>query len=449
LPSVPARLFHLAWPVLIGQLAAMGMMVSDTMLVARYSTVDLAAVAVGSGIYVSITFSLAGVLSALAPTIAHLYGARRLDDIAPEFHQGVWLALLLAIPGVLLLCMPDPLLSLTRLAPEVEARTRAYLLVLAFGVPAAMVYRAVFMFNQAIGRPRPMMVISLIGTTLHVPLSWALIHGAGPFPELGAIGCAVSNVVVYATGCALGLAWISRATPYVPFRLFANWQTPRLAPIRALVRLGAPMGFSNFVEITSFALIALFVGELGAAVVAGHRVVGNMHGLMFMMPLALGTATLVLVGQAAGAQDWSRARLSALTGVAIAGALAIAFGLAVWLARASIVSLYTPDPAVQTVALGLIGYSAVFLFFDATHTLASFSLRGYKVSFLPMLVHVVCFWGIGLSGGWWLCFRGLGTTVAPMGAAGFWAMSTLATVAALLLIGGLLLKVGAAKVRGV
>ncbi len=305
----------------------MGMMVSDTMLVARYSTVDLAAVAVGSGIYVSITFSLAGVLSALAPTIAHLYGARRLDDIAPEFHQGVWLALLLAIPGVLLLCMPDPLLSLTRLAPEVEARTRAYLLVLAFGVPAAMVYRAVFMFNQAIGRPRPMMVISLIGTTLHVPLSWALIHGAGPFPELGAIGCAVSNVVVYATGCALGLAWISRATPYVPFRLFANWQTPRLAPIRALVRLGAPMGFSNFVEITSFALIALFVGELGAAVVAGHRVVGNMHGLMFMMPLALGTATLVLVGQAAGAQDWSRARLSALTGVAIAGALAIAFGL--------------------------------------------------------------------------------------------------------------------------
>lgn len=438
------RLFHLAWPVLVGQLAAMGMMVSDTMLVARYSTVDLAAVAVGSGIYVSIAFSLAGVLSALSPTIAHLFGAQRHDDIAPEFQQGVWLALLLSLAGIFFLYVPDPLLALTRLTPEVEARTREYLTVLAFGVPPAMVYRAVFMFNQAIGRPRPMMVISLIGTALHVPLSYALIHGLGPLPELGAIGCAVSNVVVYATGCTLSLAWVRLAAPYRPLHLFAHWQAPRRAPILALVRLGAPMGFSNFVEITSFALIALFVGELGAAVVAGHRVVGNLHGLMFMMPLALGTATLVLVGQAAGARDWPRARRAALTGLGVAGTLAVLFGVGVWTARHSLVALYTPDPAVQTVSLGLIGYSAVFLFFDATHTLASFSLRGYKVSFLPMFVHIVCFWGLGLAGGWWLCFRGLGNAVAPMGAAGFWLMSTLATVAALALMGGLLLKVSAA-----
>lgn len=440
------RLFHLAWPVLIGQLAAMGMMVSDTMLVARYSTVDLAAVAVGSAIYISIAFSLAGVISALSPTIAHLYGAKRVDDIAPEFQQGIWLALLLAVPGVFFLWVPDPLLALTKLAPEVEARTRDYLRTLAFGIPLAMVYRAVFMFNQAIARPRPMMVIALIGTALHVPLSYLLIHGLGPFPELGAVGCAVSNVAVFSTGCALALAWVRLAEPYRPFRLFARWQRPRRAPIQALVKLGAPMGFSNFVEITSFALIALFVGQLGASVVAGHRVVGNLHGLLFMMPLALGTATLVLVGQAAGARDWPRARRSAITGVAVAGALAILFGATVWLARAPIIALYTPDPAVQAVSLGLIGYSAVFLFFDATHTLASFSLRGYKVSFVPMLVHVVCFWGLGLAGGWWLCFRGLGDLIPPMGAAGFWAMSLIATVVALLLIGALLLKVSSDKI---
>ena len=102
------RLFHLAWPVLIGQFASMGMMVSDTMQVARYATADLAAVAVGSGIYISVIMALVGILSALSPTIAHLYGARRNDEIGAQFQQGIWLALFLSVAGTLALLFPDP-----------------------------------------------------------------------------------------------------------------------------------------------------------------------------------------------------------------------------------------------------------------------------------------------------------------------------------------------------
>lgn len=439
--SIVRRLFHLSWPVLIGQFASMGMMVSDTMQVARYATADLAAVAVGSGIYISVVMALVGILAALSPTIAHLYGARRNDEIGPQFQQGVWLALFLSLPGTLILLTPDPLLALSNLAPPVEAKARSYLLMLAFAVPPVMLYRAFYAFNQAIGRPRPMMVIALAGTAIHVPLSYALIHGAGPFPELGALGCGISNFVVALLGCTAGAVWLSASAIYKPYHLFAHWHRPQRAALGALLRLGAPMGFSTFVEITSFTLIALFVARLGAEVVAGHRVIANLHALMFMMPLSLATATLVLVGHAAGAQDWLRARATAIIGIAVAGGLALLFGISVWLARDTIVAAYSPDPAVQAVALGLIGYSAVFLFFDATHTLASFSLRGFKVSFAPMFIHVVSFWGVGLAGGWWLAFEGIGAWLAPMGAAGFWLMALLATVVALALVGMLLARV--------
>ena len=435
------RLFHLAWPVLIGQFASMGMMVSDTMQVARYATADLAAVAVGSGIYISVIMALVGILSALSPTIAHLYGARRNDEIGAQFQQGIWLALFLSVAGTLALLFPDPLLALSRLEPPVEAKVRSYLLMLAFAAPPVMLYRAFAAFNQAIGRPRPMMVIALAGTAIHVPLSYALIHGAGPFPELGALGCGISNFVVALLACVAGALWLSTGAVYRPFRLFADWQRPHRAALGGLLRLGAPMGFSGFVETTSFTLIAVFVARLGAEVVAGHRVIANLHALMFMMPLSLGIATLVLVGHSAGARDWSRARATALTGMAVASALAVLFGLAVWFGRETIVATYSPDPAVQTIALGLIGYSAAFLVFDAAHTLASFSLRGFKVSFIPMLIHVVSFWGVGLAGGWWLAFRGIGTWLAPMGAAGFWLMALLATALALALVGWLLVRV--------
>lgn len=438
-PSLLARIVGLSWPVLVGQLAAMGMQVADTLLVARYDTRDLAAVAVGSGIYISVVLAGVGILQALSPTIAHLHGARDDKAIAPAFHQGVWLALFLTLPATALLLFPDPLLALSRLDPPVEEKTRAYLGMLAFAMPAVMLYRAFYAFNHALGRPQPAMVISLLGTCLHVPLAWALIHGRFGLPALGAVGCGLSAALVSWFGFCAGVALLVSHPMYRPYRVFQGWHGPRMKPIGELLRLGLPIGFSSFVEVTSFTLIALFVARLGPEVVAGHRVVSNLYALLFMLPLALASGTLVLVGHAAGARDWPRARATAATGIALATALGALFGLAAWLAAGPVIRAYTPDGAVRGVAFGLIGYAAWFLMFDAVHTVASFSLRGYKVTFAPMLVHVGSFWGVGLAGGYWLAFAGwpaLG--FGPQGAGGFWLMAILATVLAAVLVGGML-----------
>jgi len=201
-----------------------------------------------------------------------------------------------------------------------------------------------------------------------------------------------------------------------------------------LVRLGLPMGFSNFVEISAFTLTSLFVAQLGAPVVAGHRVVANLAAICYMLPLAVSIATLAQVGLAAGARDWCRARVSIAAGLVLASVLATLLGGVLWLAEVPLVTAYTSDPAVRAVALSLIGYVVVYQLFDAVQTVAAFALRGYKITFLPMFVHLFCFWGVGLFGGWWLAFR----LPAPMGVAGFWAASLVSLVLAALLLGGML-----------
>jgi MATE family multidrug resistance protein len=201
-----------------------------------------------------------------------------------------------------------------------------------------------------------------------------------------------------------------------------------------LVRLGLPMGFSNFVEISSFTLIALFVAQLGATVVAGHRIVANLAALCYMLPLALAIAVMAQVGQAAGARDWRRARVSAGAGLVLAGVLAALLGLLLWLGENLLVTAYTSDPAVRLVSLSLIVYVVIYQVFDALQTVAAFALRGYKITFVPMFVHLACFWGIGLFGGWWLAFR----IATPMGVAGFWVASLASLVIAGALLCGLL-----------
>ncbi|HWS14439.1 MAG TPA: MATE family efflux transporter [Rhodocyclaceae bacterium] len=442
---LPIRpILQLAWPVLVAQLAAMGMTVADTVMTGRYATDDLAAVAVGGGLYISIVFALAGIIHSIAPIVAHHHGASRREAIGPAFQQGVWLALMLSLPGALLLAFPDPLLGLSRLTPSVEAKTRAYMATAAWAIPAVMLYRAFHSFNNALGRPRPMMVIALLGTVLHVPLAYALINGRAGLPELGAVGCAASTAAVswFGLSCAVGYLGLRRS--YRQYRLFSRWRRPQPRAFAEMLRLGAPMGFSNFVEITSFTLIALFVARLGPEVVAGHRVVANINAVLYMLPLSIASATLVLTGQALGAGERARARATAGAGLALGCALAVIFGAALWLAAQPLIFLYTTDTAVRAVALGLIGYVSVFLLFDAWHTIGSFTLRGYKVTLAPMLIHVVCFWGLGLAGGYRLAFHGLAigpANVAPMGAAGFWLMAIIATVVAGALIGAMLWSV--------
>lgn len=445
-PSVPGalaigrQLLHHAWPVLVAQLLSMSMMVADTLIAGHYSTKDLAAVAVGSGLYISVVMLLVGILQSVAPTVAHHVGADRHDEIGPALHQGFWLALMLAVPGTLLLAHPEALLARVGVPADVAATASSYMLATAFGLPAVLLHRTFYAFINALGRPRVLMAISFIATSTHIPLAWFLTHGLGPLPALGALGCGISTALVSWLGFACALAYLWRTPVYRRYRIFERWQPPRARAIGSLLRLGVPMGLSTFIEITSFTLIALFVARIGADAVAGHRVVANLAALVYMLPLAMSIATLVLVGQAAGARDWARARATVRVSLWLTCAFAVTIGIALWLVRGPVIALSTSDPAVRAVALGLIFYICIYQLSDAIQTVAAHALRGFKITLLPMLLHTVCFWGIGLAGGYWLTYH-VGARTEQPSVAGFWEASVAATILASVLFGLLLRSV--------
>lgn len=420
-----------AVPILIAQLASIGMMVVDTAILGHVSSADLAAVAIGGGIHVSLVFGLVGIVQAVAPVVAHLHGARRQDEVAGVLQQGFWLALFLAVPGILFLRAPDFALAPFAMDAEVGAKVRDYLAWLAWSLPAALLYRTFYAFCNALGRPRVLMGIGLAALALHGLLAWGLALAGWTGEALGVAGCAISNVAVGWLACLGGAAWLHCGELGRRYRPFSAWQAPRWKTWRELLRIGLPMGFSNLVEITAFTLVSLFVAGLGATVVAGHRIVANLSALTYMLPLSLAIACMAAVGQALGARDFSGVRALVRAGMAMAAIGSLAVGLLLWLAAFPLVAAYTDDASVRAVALGLIAYVALYQFFDALQTIAGHVLRAYRVTFVPMLIQTFCFWGIALGGGAWLCYR----APTPLGVAGFWlaAVVSLMTAAALLL----------------
>ena len=444
--AIVGQLLHLAWPILIAQLLSMTMMVADTVIAGRYGTADLAGVAIGSSYYISVVMLLTGTLQAISPTIAHHVGAGRQEAIAPALQQGFWLALLLTGPGIALLLNPGFLLEAASVPPAVAAKAADYLAATAFGLPALLLYRSFYAFNNAVGRPRVLMAISAITMSVHIPLAWALTNGALGFAPMGGTGCGVSTATVHWIALGCGFAYLVFNPAYKPYRLFHAWQAPRAQALGQLLRLGLPMGVSTFIDISSFTLIAILAARLGTETVAGHRVIANFTGMIYMLPLSLSIATMVLVGQSAGAQDWRRARRTARLGMSLALGFSLLVGALLWMLREPLVAFSSADPAVQAVALGLVVWLLLYQCFDALQTVAAHALRGYKVTLLPMLVHSLCFWGIGLAGGYWLSFHAPWRASAPT-VAGFWEACVLATLAATLLFGALLRAVSRRHVR--
>ncbi|WP_428826907.1 MATE family efflux transporter [Azonexus sp. IMCC34842] len=425
-----------AFPILIAQLASVGMMVVDTAVLGHVSPLDLAAVAIGSGIHVSVVFALVGILQAVAPIVAQLHGAKRDGEVAGILQHGFWLALLLAVPGILLLTHPDVVLAMADMDAVVAAKVRQYLGWLAWGLPATLCYRTFYAFCNALGKPRVLMGIGIFSLCLHALLAWGLALQGWLAEPLGVVGCAVSNILVSWLACLSGAAYLAWGPLGRRCQPFANWRCPRWKIWRELLRLGLPMGLSNLVEITSFTLISLFIASLGPTVVAGHRIVANLSALTYMLPLSLAIATMAAVGQAVGGRDWRRAHATIKAGLLLAAGLSTLAGILLWLTAGPLVAAYTDDPAVRAVALSLIAYVAVYQFFDALQTVAGHVLRAYRVTFLPMLVQTFCFWVVGLLGGAWLCFR----WQPPFGVAGFWLAAVVGLVFAAALLLPLLYK---------
>ena len=421
-PGFTVRIAALAWPILIGQLAVIANGVIDTMMTARYSATDLAALGIGASVYISIFVGLSGVLQALSPAIGQLYGARKFEAIGAEVRQGVWLALFLTLVGGVALCFPQPLLSIAQASPQLNEKVSQYLQVLVLALPATLGFRIYSSLNTATSRPRMVMTIQICALLLKIPLNALFIFGFAGLPAFGGVGCAMATAVTAWMTLVAGWLILRHGAHYRQFKLFGCgigrpvWQAQA-----ALLRLGVPMGMSYLIEVTAFALMALFIARLGSNALAGHQITANFGTVLYMLPLSIAHATGTLVAQEIGAGRLHSARHTGNAGIRLGALLAVTLGVIVWLARAHIISAYTPDASVAAAAMPLFFFIAFYQLFDSIQVGTAFVLRAYKAALVPTVMYAVALWGVGLGGGYLLGFDVPGGTPALVqGAAGFW-----------------------------
>ncbi|NEX64083.1 MATE family efflux transporter [Noviherbaspirillum galbum] len=431
-------LWVLAWPVLIGQLANVGMGVADVAMTGHVGAEDLAAVSLGASVWTMTLVSVIGIMMAVNAVIAHEMGGGRTARVPHVVRQAAWLGLLTAIVACAALNLSTLVFDHLSLDAAVQRKAEMFVHVISVGMPPFAAYRALYGYSASLHHTKPLMFISLGGLGFNVFVNWLLVYGNAGFPRLGAVGCAVSTGLCMWLMLGAMVAWIARSGNYRSTYPFTHWEKPNWKEISSTLRMGLPIGITYFAEVSAFASVALLVARFGVVTVSAHQIALNFASLVFMVPMSVGIALITRVGHALGEGDAVRGRLVAWVGVGMAVAFAVLSASAIALFPDLIAAAYTSDRAVQEMTVHLLLLAALFQLSDATQVSASSAIRGYKVTRPPMFIHLASFWGIAIPLG---CILGLAPSwlpfspAEPLSATGFWIGLVIGlTVAAVLLV---------------
>jgi len=409
----------LAAPLATANLAQMAMAVTNTVMVGRLGAIPLAAAGLGGMLYFTGGVMLQGVLSAVAPLAAHALGGGDRRAAGRVAGAGLVLALLLALPFVAVLTSLDLLLRALGYDALLAAEIGRYLRAIAWGGPAFLGFAVMRSLLAALSHTRSVMAVLLVCVAGNAALNWVLIFGHLGAPALGVAGSGYASAINHWL-MLTGLALCARIMPRLAaLRMLRNACAASQAEMMRILRLGLPIGGMRGIEVGVFMTTGILMGLLGPAALGAHQLVLNCAGITFMVPLGLGQAATVRVAYELGALRTHAARRAGFVALALGIGFMAPAAVVLWAAPEAIIAVYldVADPANREtvqIARHLLAIAAIFQVFDGMQVIAASVLRGYRDTFVPMLLASFGYWGVGFLGGWLLAFP-LG-----FGPAGLW-----------------------------
>ena len=413
------HLLRLGMPMVATQLFIMGMGFTDTVMAGRYGTTALAGVTLGGNVLWPAFMFTSGLTMALTPMVAQLRGAGRTYRAGEKIRQGLWVALACGILLVVVLLSVPPLYAWLEVDAEVMGIAINYLLACAFGVVPAMIYISLRHATEGLGHTKPPMLIAAAALALNVPVNYLFIYGKLGMPELGGVGCGVATAVIFWFELALVLL-VTRMPFFRTTGFWRHFSLPKLSVIKEIMLVGLPIGASNFVAMMVFSLIGFLIARIGVNELAAHSIAGNLNWLTYVIPMALGSAIGIRVGFATGAEDGTAIRQIIKTSLLVIGCYAVLVTALLVLCRHLMVSIYTTDQAVLAIAANLMLFVAFYQITDDLSAAFNGALRGFKDTFVPMVISLVNYWFISLPVGYLLA-EGMVPGVPPLGVYGYWA----------------------------
>jgi MATE family multidrug resistance protein len=390
------QLLRLAWPVILSYLALMIMGLVDLLFVGRVSPEAVGAVGIGTAVFSWFMMIGIGVLTGLDPLVSQAFGAGDREGCHRSFVQGLWAALWAGIPLTGLIFLGSYHLDRFGVHPDVVREAGPFLRILAFTILPVFLFTATRQYLQAMSLTKPGLVVVVIANLVNALVGYVLVFGRFGFPALGSEGAAwataLARVFMAVSILLYAFYWDRNHDGWFSKVSFAL-DRERMA---RLLRLGVPAALQLLFEVGVFALATVLAGRFRPVDLAAHQIVLNVASLTFMVPLGLGAAAAVLVGQSVGRGDWSQARSWGWRSMGLGMSFMAVSAVTLLVLPRTILGAYTTDSAVIEVARGILLLAALFQLSDGAQAVATGALRGLGETRVSAIIHFLGHWFVGL-----------------------------------------------------
>ncbi len=395
-------MLSLAVPLVLTELAFMAILTTDVVLMGWLGPEALAAGTLAFHFYEFFAMFAVGLLGAVAPILSQHLGARRFRMVRRGVRQGLWMAVIIAVPFVAVMWQAGSILVLLGQDPDLSAAGEAYLRIVILGFLPTLWYVVLSLFLAAHGRPRATLVVTLLGILVNGLADYTLMFGNFGFPRMGLLGAGVASATV-GTFMFLGLmTFVLTDWKLRRYRILGRFWRADWSQLFEIARIGLPIAVASLAEVGMFVAAVLLMGLLGTNELAAHAVAVQCAAIAFMVPLGIGQAATVRVGRAVGAGDNPGMVRAGWTAMALAICIAVLPAAAFWFLGDAIVGLFldralAENGATISIAVSFLAIAALFQFADSLQVTALGALRGLKDTRVPMLIALAGYWGLGLT----------------------------------------------------
>lgn len=400
----------LALPVVLSQVGQILVQFADNAMVGRFGGDDplpLAAVSFGGSVFFILFITGMGLTLGLTPLVGERFAQGDRRGATDFLKNGAvfYTALGFVIAAVQLAIVP----LMYRLGQPVEVVDRAipYYRLMAFSMPAAMLFFAFKQFLEGVGNTVVSMAIVLGCNLLNVALNWVFIFGHCGAEAMGATGAGVATLV---SRIAMPLAalWYffrrDRLRAYA--RLLPRVRLSR-GSVRQLVRMGVPISGQMFLEASAFVLTSIMMGWFDAEAISANQIALTMGNFAFMIVTAVGAATTIRISHCYGARRFDELGAAARAALHIVIAWNLFAAVAFVALRHAIPLIFTSNGEVVSLASSMLVLIALYQLPDGIQNISVGVLRGVQDVKIIAPLALAAYWLLNLPVGY-LCGFTLG-----------------------------------------
>ena len=191
-----AALLRLATPVAVSQLALIGMSVTDVVVAGWAGTDQLAGMMLGTNLWTLVALFYLGIGLSAQPLIGHAFGAGKNRVIRRYFHNAIYAGF--GLGALCALSVAGAAWGLLHLGyePQLASVGSSYLAVMVFAAPAMSLLPVLRSTLEAMSQTARVTRVLVGAFLLNIPLDLLFVMGFGPFPGMGAAGCAIASTIV-------------------------------------------------------------------------------------------------------------------------------------------------------------------------------------------------------------------------------------------------------------